>query len=504
MMNIRKIVLGLTAGLLIFSACNNDDPESLFSEYSPESFPDLTLNELSQIETPFESVLVVNNPGGRVSSHHISIADLAAQLEAIFSSSTVIEIDEGIYRGLEVWFVEIIFDNGAFLEIVIDKEFGKILEAEGQFGPFDFSFVPGGQFISMEEAIDAALTAVPGEVVRVELELEEDNKWEYEIHIENADGKWEVEVDAFTGEVIQIKQIGNEHDDEFDHPGESAPQEILDIALDMVPGSVVHSELKEHDERSYYKIVIETENGAHVKLKLGLDGSLIMIKSEDGPFNYVVEPGNGLITFLEAKEIALSEVEGEIEAWKLRLKETDEALIWVYQFEILLGDQEYEVKVDALTGMILEVETEEDDEDDDEVNDDEGDDEVGEVPADVLNKATAIVAGDVIKAEKEMGFWEIYILTEAGSVVEVELKAETLDLVSIEGEEPPYEYEVNPGGDFITFSMAKAIVTELADGEIHSWEFEMNDTEIWVYEFKMIFNQDDFKITIDAVTGDEL
>jgi len=234
-----------------------------------------------------------------------------------------------------------------------------------------------------------------------------------------------------------------------------------------------------------------------------LEGELIEIKSEDGPVDYVVEPGDGWITFLQAREIALGEIDGEIEAWKLRLKETHESLLWVYQFEITLEEQEFEVKIDALTGAVLEVEPEEEDEDDDDVNDDDGDeDETGEVPEDVLNKALSIVNGEVIKAELEGGIWEIYILTEAGSVVEVEIKEETLALLSAEGEEGPFDYEVEPGEDFLSFSEAKAIVFENNEGEIHSWEFERNENEVWVYEFKLIHNQDDFIVTINAVTGD--
>ena len=196
---------------------------------------------------------------------------------------------------------------------------------------------------------------------------------------------------------------------------------------------------------------------------------------------------------------------GDIEAWKLRLKETDEALVWVYQFEIMLEEQEYEVKIDAISGAVLEVEEEEEDEDDDEVNDDNGDDdEVGSVPDDVLEKALSIVSGEVIKAELEMGIWEVYVLTESGGVVEVEIKDDTLALISVEGDEPPFDYEVTPGADFLTFSEAKTIVFDNFEGEIDSWEFEKDDNQVWVYEFILIVNQDEIKVEIDAKTGDIL
>lgn len=59
--------------------------------------------------------------------------------------------------------------------------------------------------ISMEQAIGIALQRVPGEVVKAELEFDDGNLL-YEIEIRTTEGvKYEVKVDAVTGQVMRVK-----------------------------------------------------------------------------------------------------------------------------------------------------------------------------------------------------------------------------------------------------------------------------------------------------------
>ncbi len=60
--------------------------------------------------------------------------------------------------------------------------------------------------ISIDDAMSIALERVPGEVVKVELDTEH-GLLIYEVDIINMQGiKYEVEIDAQTGEVIKIKR----------------------------------------------------------------------------------------------------------------------------------------------------------------------------------------------------------------------------------------------------------------------------------------------------------
>ena len=59
--------------------------------------------------------------------------------------------------------------------------------------------------ISIEDAMSIASSQIPGEIVKVELE-KENGIYLYEVDIVNAEGiKYEVEIDAQTGNVLNIK-----------------------------------------------------------------------------------------------------------------------------------------------------------------------------------------------------------------------------------------------------------------------------------------------------------
>lgn len=60
--------------------------------------------------------------------------------------------------------------------------------------------------ISIDDAMTIALERIPGEVVKVELDTE-NGLLVYEVDIINMQGvKYEVEIDAQTGEVIKLKR----------------------------------------------------------------------------------------------------------------------------------------------------------------------------------------------------------------------------------------------------------------------------------------------------------
>jgi len=232
--HLRTSIIAVILSFLFFT-CNEEEgsilniPEDVdVTRYAPENFPVLSLEEFNAIETPLESLLVGLIPNGRVSSHLTFIDEIVHKLEEVFSG-VAIEIKTGEERGLTVWEIEIKFEGGGKIEIVIVQKAGKILEIEGQAGPFDFNLDPGGSFISLNEAIDIAFSVMEGELERWELELEENNRWEWEMHIVNGEGRWEIEIDAFTGEILGIKKKEGDKGDEpeLEDPGDPAPEDVL-------------------------------------------------------------------------------------------------------------------------------------------------------------------------------------------------------------------------------------------------------------------------------------
>ena len=140
--------------------------------------------------------------------------------------------------------------------------------------------------------------------------------------------------------------------------------------------------------------------------------------------------------------------------------------------------------------------------------DDDGDnDGVEDVPTDIIEAAVAIVPGDVISVEAEEEFgqliWELLILTESGSTVEVELW-EDGSLMEIESKTTPFDYVVNPGEGFLSFSEAKAIALEEVNADLIEWELELDGDDLWVYEFVFADGEEEVKVEIDAETGEVL
>lgn len=562
------------AGILsfLFVTCNDDEGTILnipadidVTSYAPESFPDLSLEEFKAVETPLESLLGGIIPNGRVSSHLTFIDEIAHKLEEIFSG-VVIEIKAGEERGLAVWEIEIKFEGGGKIEIVIVQEAGKVLEIEGQAGPFDFDLDPGESFISLNEAIEIAHSVMEGELERWELELEEDNKWEWEMHIVNGEGRWEIEIDAFTGEILEIKKKegdrGNEP--ELEEPGDSAPEDVLLFALEIVPGEVVHSEMEQEEELTVWEVYILTDVGSIVKAIIlqGDNLSLFKIKGKELPFDYEVNLGDGIVPFDEAKAIVHETIDSEITEWQLTRKFRDQEVFWIYKFELIIGDARAEIFINAITGEIIDLDVDhadkdvdEDDEDQGEENgesedegeqdgenEDEGEDagegeqdgeneedgengeedggggedvnnpdNESEIPEDVLHLVETILDGEVIEFEifedGDQVFIELYVRASEGAVVKMVIALETLDLVEIGIKDGPFDIDLNlPHDALISIHQAIEIALETVHGEIVRWELELEENDqgvlVWIFQVRIVVNGTVVEITINAESGE--
>ena len=120
-------------------------------------------------------------------------------------------------------------------------------------------------------------------------------------------------------------------------------------------------------------------------------------------------------------------------------------------------------------------------------------------------RALQIVDGQVTSTELDSSGvsneWEVTVVTDGGGEVELEFDQVTGELVEIEGDEGPFDYEVTPGQGLISFSQAKDVAFNEAEGELISWELEQDGDGNWIYEFIMINDGQDFAIEVDAVTG---
>ena len=114
-------------------------------------------------------------------------------------------------------------------------------------------------------------------------------------------------------------------------------------------GSVV-STVKNDDTQHWEVKVDMPSDGGIVKFEYQLNSKeLREVKGLTPSFDYEIEPGNGLINYSVAKNIALGAVSGSIIEWKLEKDESDN--MWQYRFQI--GSSE--VRINATNGNIVRI-----------------------------------------------------------------------------------------------------------------------------------------------------
>jgi len=194
--------------------------------------------------------------------------------------------------------------------------------------------------IDLDQAEQIALAAVPGEVVGTETETEDDREL-IEVEIQTADGLKSVEIDAATGEIVDIE------DEDVDDTDEDEDVEGEDTDDDDAEGEDADDD--------------DAEEVAAVGVAFAAAQGLA-----------------GAAGIEEAVQIALAAVPGDVIETESEMEHGRE----VIEVEIQTADGVVSVEVDAATGEILEIEEEEQDDEDDEDQDDDEEDDALDAEAD--------------------------------------------------------------------------------------------------------------------------
>lgn len=114
------------------------------------------------------------------------------------------EIEEGRHQ----YEIDIMGKDGKFWEDECDAKTGKIVETEREVAGDDAEFV-GKAKVRLDAAMKTALDKHPGNVTKIEYEIEEGGKVvAYEFDIRTAGGKLiEVDVDAVTGKLGEAEEV---------------------------------------------------------------------------------------------------------------------------------------------------------------------------------------------------------------------------------------------------------------------------------------------------------
>lgn len=348
--HLRAVMTGATA-LCLTQACAD-------STTAPATNPADT--------SPATTVANANPPFGSTrapaSSRPLSADSAAARVKQILPNAQILSTRADDEDDIPTWKVHAGLANGARLSFELLQANGVIISIEGDVGPFDYDLTPGNGIASLSAAMAAAKRAQPGTVVKWELELEDDRRWEYEFYVRDAQGAvWEIELDARTLAVLERKPKGrgdddDQGDDDDDKDdvmtGMPLPDSIRQRAVAMVTGATLRKvESEREDGLHLWKLEFEGPNGLEIKLRLLMgDGTLIEAESDDKPTEGNVRPGQGLIDLTTARTRALAARSGTLEEWNFSRNKlgTQE---WRFEIE-LSDDDDYIVRVNATTGVV--------------------------------------------------------------------------------------------------------------------------------------------------------
>jgi len=136
-----------------------------------------------------------------------------------------------------------------------------------------------------------------------------------------------------------------------------------------------------------------------------------------------------------------------------------------------------------------------------------GNEETLQVPQEIIDNSLEFFDGEVLetKMEQEEGLdaWEIKIQNQEGSIVSFYWTVAGSTLFKIDGQTGPFDYDLLPGNNLISFTTAKTpAFAAVKDDTLNRWELAQEDKFInkWVYTFE-IGSQ---KVFVDAENGDIL
>lgn len=227
-----------------------------------------------------------------------------------------------------------------------------------------------------QEAVDKALKEFDGTVTDVEYD-EDDGVYYYDIEIENGNEDFEVKLNAEDLSIIeQDLDRDDDRDDERDDDNEvqasdkktkqsadtngntklaeafkdDKSAEAIEAAHERFDGILEEVSYEEDDGVYYYEVKLENKKEEY-EVKLKADNLSVLEEEHESDNNdrgfkrLEAAQDEKIISLKQAKETAAEAVNGKIDEWDYDVDD------FKYEFEI--GD--YEVKVNAKTGDVIEI-----------------------------------------------------------------------------------------------------------------------------------------------------
>lgn len=181
----------------------------------------------------------------------------------------------------------------------------------------------------------------------------------YEIVMETKQGIYKIVVDAYSGEIMNLKEIKRKKEDKI------SEEKAKEIALAQVAGTFQTIKIEDREGKVIYVVEIETEPSVITVIEIEAKTGVVVgqyVNTEHEP----EQPPQTVITEGQAKDIAVQSVPGASVSY-VNTTETSTGL--AYKVTLQHGSQHIDVLVHSITGEVMAkttISTGDDDDDDNE------------------------------------------------------------------------------------------------------------------------------------------
>lgn len=123
----------------------------------------------------------------------------------------------------------------------------------------------------------------------------------------------------------------------------------------------------------------------------------------------------------------------------------------------------------------------------------------------VIEMTQNLIQSDIQKVEKkvvkDIPVWKVITLTQSGGMIKFEFKFNEIELLQIDSEEGPFDYDLIPKKEFLSFATAKSTAEKHSGLKILKWSLK-EIKQNWEYSFWVFTKSGKAHIRVNALSGE--
>jgi uncharacterized membrane protein YkoI len=280
-----------------------------------------------------------------------------------------------------------------------------------------------------------------------------------------------------------------------------------DRATTLFPGTVIAFGPDIERGLVVWEVYVRNSAGAVVEFSFTQSaGELVEAEGYNGPFNYTLQPVTGVIDLSRALAAATALQQGTIVRWEF---ERNRLGAWEYEVFVSTANGIAKVKVDPVTAVARL---------DNFRSASAGGPSFGPsvitpAPTTVLNTVTSILSGTVFRSElhgRHEPHWRVFLAASSGGIVVFQVASTSGAVIKIEGDLPPFTYDLTPAPGLLPFSRARdlanaALARSVSNATLYEWQIKLEQKGWqrgqWVYEFEFLAAGTGWDVKLDAANG---